>query len=115
SVRRARVRGVQRAAVGAAPPLKNTVFDMDVKAENRPIEPGKVTPHLSVRRVDRSYFATAGLPLVAGRPFATTDRAGSEKVVVLNRAAARKLFGEDNPIGQRVAFTGCVLKVTTFH
>jgi len=106
--------GVQMAAVGAAPPLKNTVFDMDVKAENRPIEPGKVTPHLSVRSVDPSYFATAGIPLVAGRPFATTDRAGSEKVVVLNRAAARKLFGEDNPVGQRVAFTGAVLKFTPF-
>jgi predicted permease len=106
--------GVQAAAVGAAAPLRNTVFDMDVKPENRPIEPGKVTPHLSVRSVDPAYFATAGIPLVNGRPFATTDRAGSEKVVILNRAAARKLFGEDNPIGQRVAFTGAVLKFTPF-
>ena len=106
--------GVQTAAIGAAPPLKNTVFDMDVKAENRPIEPGKVTPHLSVRSVDPVYFTTAGIPLVNGRPFTTTDRAGSEKVVILNRAAARKMFGEDNPIGQRVAFTGAVLKFTPF-
>jgi predicted permease len=106
--------GVQAAAVGAAAPLRNTVFDMDVKPENRPIEPGKVTPHLSVRSVDPAYFTTAGIPLVNGRPFATTDRAGSEKVVILNRAAARKLFGNDNPIGQRVAFTGAVLKFTPF-
>jgi len=106
--------GVQAAAVGAAAPLRNTVFDMDVKPENRPIEPGKVTPHLSVRSVDPAYFTTAGIPLVNGRPFATTDRAGSEKVVIINRAAARKLFGDDNPIGQRVAFTGAVLKFTPF-
>jgi len=106
--------GVQTAAIGAAPPLKNSVFDMDVKAENRPIDPGKVTPHLYVRSVDPMYFSAAGIPLVNGRPFATTDRAGSEQVVILNRAAARKLFGEDNPIGQRVAFTGAVLKFTPF-
>jgi len=106
--------GVQMAAVGAAAPLRNTLFDMDVKAENRPIEPGKVTPHLSVRSVDPTYFNAAGIPLVTGRPFTTTDRAGSEKVVILNRAAARKLFGEDNPVGQRVAFTGAVLKFSPF-
>jgi len=106
--------GVQTAAIGASPPLKNSVFDMDVKAENRPIDPGKVTPHLYVRSVDPMYFSAAGIPLVNGRPFATTDRAGSEQVVILNRAAARKLFGEDNPIGQRVAFTGAVLKFTPF-
>jgi putative ABC transport system permease protein len=71
-------------------------------------------PHLSVRSVDPAYFTTAGIPLVNGRPFATTDRAGSETVVILNRAAARKLFGDDNPIGQRVAFTEAVLKFTPF-
>lgn len=106
--------GVQTAAIGAAPPLKNTVFDMDVKAENRPIELGKVTPHLAVRSVDPAYFSAAGIPQLNGRPFMTTDRAGSDKVVILNRAAARKIFGEDNPIGQRVAFTGAVLKFTPF-
>ena len=106
--------GVQIAAIGAAPPLKNTVFDMDVKAENRPIETGKVTPHLAVRSIDPAYLAAAGIPLIAGRSFGSTDRAGGEKVVILNQAAARKLFGEDNPIGQRVAFTGAVLKFTPF-
>ncbi len=106
--------GVQIAAIGAAPPLKNTIFDMDVKAENRPIETGKVTPHLYVRSVDPGYIAAAGIPLIAGRPFASTDRAGAEKVVILNQGAARKLFGAENPIGQRVAFTGAVLKFTPF-
>jgi len=106
--------GVQIAAIGAAAPLKNTLFDMDVKAENRPIETGKVTPHLAVRSVDPAYLAAAGIPLITGRSFGSTDRAGAEKVVILNKAAARKLFGEDNPIGQRVAFTGAVLKFTPF-
>src|SRR4029079_4626644 len=38
----------------------------------------------------------------------------SKKVVSRSRAWARKLFGEDNPVGQRVAFTGAVLKFTPF-
>jgi predicted permease len=106
--------GVQIASLAAAPPLRNTVMDMDVKAEGRVVAPNQLTPHAAVRMVDPQYFAAAGIPLLAGRAFASTDRRGSPRVVMLNRKFAKQLFGEEDPIGRRVAFTGEALKFTPF-
>jgi len=49
-----------------------------------------------------NYFELMGIPLVAGRTFTDADHARSPKVVIINQAAARKLFRDSNPIGQRV-------------
>lgn len=46
--------------------------------------------------VGAGYFATMGIPVLAGREFQDTD----EKGVVLNEALARRLFGSENPIGR---------------
>lgn len=46
-------------------------------------------------RVGPGYFATMGIPVVAGREFNDTDQNG----VVVNEALARRLFGNANPIG----------------
>jgi putative ABC transport system permease protein len=64
--------------------------------------------------VDPGYFTTAGIPLLAGRAFATTDRRGTPHVVVLNRSFARRLFGDENPIGRRVAWAGAALRFSPF-
>jgi predicted permease len=40
-------------------------------------------------------FATFGIPLVAGRDFADTDRAGAEPVAIVNAAFARQYLGGD--------------------
>jgi predicted permease len=45
-----------------------------------------------------------GIPLVRGRPFATTDLPESSGVVIVNRALAGMLFDEGtNPVGQRLS------------
>jgi predicted permease len=67
-------------------------------------------PHAEGRTASPGYFETAGIPLLEGRDFATTDRAGSPLVVILNRTLADRLFPGESPIGRRVAWTGEVLK-----
>jgi hypothetical protein len=62
------------------------------------------------KTADPNYFAAAGIPLLQGRAFSTTDRRESARVVVINATLAERLFGEQNPIGRRVAWTGEVLK-----
>jgi predicted permease len=103
--------GVQTAALGGGAPLKGDV-SFDVKAEGRAVAPDRPTPHANLATVDPRYFAAAGIPLVAGRGFLSTDRRGASPVVVLNRSFARELFGDENPIGRRVAWTGEVMKFT---
>jgi predicted permease len=50
------------------------------------------------------FFETMRVPLAAGRDFAARDDSAAPRVALVNRAAARRLFGEENPVGRRIAF-----------
>jgi len=102
--------GVEVASLGSNVPLKSTDFVLEVKADGRPLASGEATPRATYKTADPGYFRAAGIPLLAGRAFTTTDRRESPKVVILNQSFAKRLFGDRNPIGQRVAWTGEVLK-----
>jgi putative ABC transport system permease protein len=55
-----------------------------------------------VRSASVNYFETMGIPLKSGRTFATTDRADSTKVALINEMLATRLFGTTNPVGKRL-------------
>jgi predicted permease len=64
------------------------------------------SPEPSDRRVGRNYvgpryFATMGIPLLAGRELEWSDDATAPKVAVINETMARKLFPGRNPLGAR--------------
>jgi hypothetical protein len=48
------------------------------------------------------YFAAMGTKLLRGRTFATSDRFSGAAPAILSERAARQLFGNVDPIGQRV-------------
>ncbi len=48
------------------------------------------------------YFEAMGIPLVAGRTIADTDRVDSPPVAVVNQTLAARYFPGESPIGQRV-------------
>src|SRR5439155_20205188 len=75
---------------------------------------GEARPRADIRQADPDYFRAAGMPLLKGRAFATTDRHGSGSVVIINQTLADKLFPGEDPIGKRVAWTGDVLRFTPF-
>jgi len=102
--------GVKDAAVGSVVPLRAAGFMLEVKAEGRPVAPGEPMPRAENRTASPEYFRTAGIPLLKGKEFSSTDRAGSPLVVILNKTLADKLFPNQDPIGRRIAWTGEVLK-----
>jgi putative ABC transport system permease protein len=55
---------------------------------------------LSRLYVSPGYFDVLGLRLVAGRLPNEQDRAGTPRVVVINEAAARRHWPDQNPVGQ---------------
>lgn len=55
--------------------------------------------------VSPGYFAAMGIPLVRGRVFSDDDRPGTVPVALIGERAARRFFGEHDPIGQRVRTT----------
>jgi predicted permease len=48
------------------------------------------------------YLQTVRLPLVAGRAFSDADRAGSERVVLINAHSADQIWPGVSPIGKRI-------------
>ena len=102
--------GVAEVGVGNTMPLRNPGFQLEVKAEGRTLEPGEAMPRADFRTANPEYFRAAGIPLLAGREFQSTDQRGAERVVILNKALADHLFPNVDPIGRRIAWTGDVLR-----
>ncbi|MCL4864608.1 MAG: ABC transporter permease, partial [Gemmatimonadales bacterium] len=102
--------GVHTVGVGSVIPLRLAGFQLEVKAEGRALAAGEAMPRAEFRTASPEYFRAAGIPLLAGREFTSTDMEGSGLVVILNETLAKRLFGDRDPIGQRVAWTGDVLR-----
>ena len=63
-------------------------------------------PAALVNSVSPGYFATVGTRLVAGRAFTDRDTPAAPRVYIISQTTARGLFGDDNPIGRRLAPAG---------
>src|SRR5882724_3557956 len=46
------------------------------------------------------YFKTWGIPILAGRDFDEHDTADRQNVIIISKAGAEKVFGDENPIGK---------------
>jgi predicted permease len=75
----------------------------DVSVEGFDSGPG-VDANSHFNAVEPGYFATLGIPLLAGRTFTPADAQGDERVVIVNEAFTRK-FGLDprSALGKRMA------------
>ncbi len=104
--------GVVGTAIGSPVPLRRSTVQFEVKVDGRAPEVGEATPRAEFRTADPDYFAAAGIPLLQGRPFALTDQRGGGRVVIINQTLAQRLFPHTDPIGQRIAWTGDVLRFT---
>jgi len=102
--------GVTEVGLGSTMPLRAAGFQLEVKAENRPLATGEPMPRAEFRTASPEYFRAAGIPLKKGREFTTMDRDSGARVVILNETLAKRLFGDKDPINQRVAWTGDVLR-----
>lgn len=102
--------GVTQVGLGSTIPLRTAGIILDIKAENRPVTPGQPFPQSEYRTASPNYFTAAGIPILKGKEFSTSDRAGAPRVVILNKTLADLLFGTEEPVGKRVAWTGEVLK-----
>jgi putative ABC transport system permease protein len=56
------------------------------------------------RSVSPGFFRTMGVPLLAGRDFEERDGVDKPLVVILSRSTAKKLYGNDDPLGRQILF-----------
>jgi predicted permease len=96
--------GVLAAGGVTALPLAEVGDDYDVpyRAADRAADADE-SPRADFRVATPGYFRALGVPLLAGRDFATTDVEGAPPVAVVNRTLARRAFGGRDPLGRRLA------------
>jgi len=107
--RAATVAGVESAAVTGSHPIDPgftnsfVVVGREAEAQN--------WPEISVRQVTPGYFQTVKLGLVRGRLIEDSDGTSSTPVALLNEAAARRFFPNQDPIGAQLRFWGAARRI----
>jgi predicted permease len=61
-------------------------------------------PIADIAVVDREYFRTMEVPLIAGRNFADSDTYKTKPVAVIDQTLARRYWPGENPLGQELKF-----------
>jgi len=106
----AKASGIASATIAEGLPLdgRGRVTPVSLQTE------ANVAPALvrsQVTRVGRGYLNTMAIPLLSGRDFSDGDSAGSEKVTIISRPLADRLFpsaGAAGAIGKRLTFGAAV-------
>jgi putative ABC transport system permease protein len=96
--------GVESTAVVVPRPLSDDDYSSSVSIKGQPPAPLGEEKSVQIRVISRDYFRVMQIPLLHGREFETTDRRETPPVVVLSRAAVKKLFSGDEAIGQYIDF-----------
>jgi putative ABC transport system permease protein len=95
--------GVRSVAATNDPELANTNSSSNISVAGYHAAEGEDINHMNVEwaYVSSGYFSTLKMPLLAGRELTDQDRAGTQKVAVVNESFARHFFSlPQNAIGQ---------------
>jgi len=90
---------VDAAEAGTLPPFGGPSSEVTV--------PGKTHSerwNAMLESCSEGWFRTVGVPLVRGRLLSETDVDSARQVAVINQTLARRFFGQEDPIGQRIKF-----------
>jgi predicted permease len=74
----------------------------NIAVAGRPHAIGGTGGMVAWRWVTPEYFNTLGIPLVRGRAFKNEDRTSGERYIILSSLLASRLFGREDPVGQRL-------------
>jgi putative ABC transport system permease protein len=78
--------------------------------EGRVRAPGEEDPRARFRTISPQYFSSVGVPLIAGRDFDDNDRKGVERVVIVSRSLAQRMFPNEDAVNRHLTWTDPVMK-----
>jgi putative ABC transport system permease protein len=67
---------------------------------------GEENPYARERNVGPGFFATLGIPVVAGREFTEDDRTGRDSLVIVSQSIARRFFPDGQALNRTLWRTG---------
>jgi predicted permease len=105
--------GVEHVALASNVPWRdggNFGDGLQFSVEGRARENGQDDPRARFRNVSPGFFATMGMPILAGRDFNDGDRLGSEPVVIVGASLAQQLFPGQDPLNRHLMWTDGIMK-----
>lgn len=97
------VPGLDSVALGQGFPLTGADSRAPFARADAPV-PMSERPIGLLRSISPGYLKTFGIPLLAGRDIDERDGPDRPHVVLISRAAARRLFPHEDPLGRRLLF-----------
>ena len=92
--------GVRRAAVSSGIPFGAGSYTTSPVIAQQSVLPPGTPAAIDWRMVSSSYFQTMSIPLLRGKLFPEAIDPGSPPVAIVSRVAAKKLWGDADPIGR---------------
>jgi putative ABC transport system permease protein len=96
--------GMESAAISSTLPFDGGGFELwrSFVGENQPEPPIGLDNVAQWIVVSPRFFSTMGIPVRHGRSFTDHDTRESTPVIVVNESFARRIFPNENPVGQRI-------------
>jgi putative ABC transport system permease protein len=104
--------GVESAGLVTSLPFSGSRGTSSFSIDDRPT-PLVNRPSADRHQVAPGYFAAMGIPLLAGRDFTDADDMEHPGVAIINEAAAKRFWPNENPLGKRIT-TGFGREVNIF-
>jgi len=98
--------GVEGAAWTSMLPLGGDFNRYGVQIASQPLDNPAEAPAADRYLVSPDYLSTMGIPVQRGRGFTPQDRAGADRVVVINETFAAAHWAGRDPLGDRVQVGG---------
>jgi putative ABC transport system permease protein len=96
----AQIPGVHAVGSARVLPLARTIGDWSIRIEGRPYVPEE-NPNGDYQAVTPGYFEAMSLRLVRGRFLTSSDREGTQPVVVINETMAARYWPNEEAIGRQ--------------
>jgi putative ABC transport system permease protein len=105
--------GVVSASTGFSVPWRDAEelgLSFAFAAEGATRKNGQDDWRANFRAISSGFFGTLGMPILSGRDFRDTDRDGSERVVIVSKSLAQKLFPGQDAVNRELRWTDNVMK-----
>ena len=103
--------GVDSVAVGTNVPWRDQgFFAAQFTVEGYKKANGEEDPRAQFRTVSPRFFASLGVPIIAGRDFNDGDTRAAEKVVIISQSIAQRLFPNQDAVNRGLMWTDPVIK-----
>jgi len=103
--------GVSKTAFGMSVPWRDGGFGLQFSADGHVHAPGEEDPRAQLRVISPGFFASLGVPIIAGRDFDGLDgQKGKEPVVIVSETLAKRMFPNHDAVDRHVFWTDPVLR-----